>query len=157
MALTDDPNNTAPSHAGDTQIDRAPRMRVLKRGKILFENGTRSYPVTVRNISETGARIQLSDPQAVPLEFVLQVDLDNFRVSCRRVWDEGLLYGIEFTGEKQSLGHEPVQQAVQSAETIRSSFRTYGMTTSSNEATTDNTPGSGVRRPSKPSFGRRGG
>lgn len=156
MALTEDPNNNVPPAEETAHAERAPRMRVLKKGKILFENGTRSYTVTVRNISETGARLQLSDPQAVPLEFVLQVELDNFRVPCRRVWDEGLLYGVEFTGEKELLGHEPIHQAVQSAESIRSSFQTYGMSTGTTDTTTDNNGGA-VRRSSKPGFGRRGG
>lgn len=128
-------------------------MRVLKKAKIIFENGTRSYPVTVRNLSEEGALLQLSEPQAVPSEFVLQIDLDNFRVPCRRVWDEGLSYGVEFTGDRELLGRE-MAQALQASDSLRSSLGIKAPS-EDDEDQFGNGSNRSLRRPSKPGFGRR--
>jgi hypothetical protein len=43
----------------------APRHRVLKRGTLAFSSGG-GLDCTVRNISQTGARIDIASPVGVP-------------------------------------------------------------------------------------------
>lgn len=152
MALTDDINIAAVT---EELPERAPRKRVLKKGKILFDGGTRSYPVMIRNISETGARIQFTDPQPVPQEFLLQVELDNFRVPCRRVWDEGLLHGVQFTGAREQLGEE-MTQALQASDALRQEALRKAAAVQPVPDTPRSQP-THTHRPARPGFGRRGG
>lgn len=74
----------------------AARHRVLKGGRILFGGG--SIDCTVRNISETGAALEVTSPLGIPTEFMLETD-GNKR-PCRVVWRREKRIGIAF--EKES-------------------------------------------------------
>ena len=47
------------------------RQRVLKTGKIIFAGGSFSIDCTIRNISETGARLQVPTTVGIPDKFTL--------------------------------------------------------------------------------------
>lgn len=53
----------------DDQRRAAPRIRMLKSGKILL--GKHAVPCTVRNLSETGACLQVQTTTGIPSEFYL--------------------------------------------------------------------------------------
>ena len=71
----------------------APRMRALIGGQIVWPN---SVPVKciVRNLSQTGARLEVRDP--VPNIFDLVFDRDQLRRSCCVVWRKANLIGVTF-------------------------------------------------------------
>jgi PilZ domain len=73
----------------------AARHRVLKGGRILFGGG--SIDCTVRNISETGAALEVTSPLGIPTEFTLETD-GNKR-PCRVVWRKEKRIGIAFEKE----------------------------------------------------------
>jgi hypothetical protein len=50
------------------------RQRVLKAGKIVFNNGASVLDCTVRNVSGTGACLMVVNALAVPAEFDLRLD-----------------------------------------------------------------------------------
>lgn len=79
---------------------RSPRRRVLIEGQ--FQTLTATCPVSVRNLSCTGALVESSVPLKVGGEGVLATArLDCF---CRVVWGRGNLYGLGFD--------EPLHQSV---------------------------------------------
>lgn len=72
----------------------SPRRRVLKGAQISWPYG---IPVrcVVRNISATGAHIEVEDP-VVQNIFDLILDLDQSRHLCRVVWRKGSRIGVKF-------------------------------------------------------------
>lgn len=71
------------------------RRRQLKGGLILFNNRHSTLPCSVRDVSETGARLE-ADAKNVPDTFELIVDLDGLEVPCEVVWRKVNLVGVRF-------------------------------------------------------------
>jgi len=93
----------AGKNAGDHK-ERARRARSLKRGKLVFQRGLRSVPCIVRNLSEGGAKLEFEQAFLLPQEFVLQIDLEDFEVTCEKRWVDGLRCGVAFISEKRRVG-----------------------------------------------------
>ena len=74
------------------------RQRVLKDGKIVTQNLQSVIDCTIRDLSESGARLQCSHQSAVPSEFALLLPSQNTIRDARAVWRRAELIGIVFTG-----------------------------------------------------------
>jgi hypothetical protein len=74
----------------------ATRHRVLKGGRIRFGGG--SIDCTVRNISDTGAALDVTSPVGIPDQFTLVTDGGHLR--CRVVWRKEKRIGVTFDKEK---------------------------------------------------------
>lgn len=74
---------------------RHPRQRVLKRGMLTFIGGG-GIDCTVRNISVSGARIDVANPVGIPDQFHLVIETDQFIRRGRPVWSNARQIGIEF-------------------------------------------------------------
>jgi hypothetical protein len=72
----------------------APRRRVLKAGTIEFGGGV--IDCTVRNISETGASLEVVTPFYIPDRFTLVVRSDHFKRPCHIVWRMEKRIGVTF-------------------------------------------------------------
>ncbi len=72
----------------------APRHRVLKAGTIEFSG--EALPCTVRNLSATGARIEVNSPLWFPDRFVLALASEGWRKPCHVVWRQDRRIGIAF-------------------------------------------------------------
>jgi hypothetical protein len=70
----------------------ASRQRVLKAGTIEFGGGAISC--TVRNISETGAALEVASPVGIPAEFTLVAN--GKHLPCRVVWRKEKRIGVHF-------------------------------------------------------------
>jgi hypothetical protein len=77
----------------------ARRSRVLKDGKIVSNSLGSVVDCSVRDLSATGARIRCHDQKAVPDEFQLLVQSDNWIRPAKVVWRHNDLTGVQFTGE----------------------------------------------------------
>jgi hypothetical protein len=73
----------------------APRFRVSKAATIEFIGG-RPINCVVRNLSVTGAAIELSDRSGIPDSFLLVIPDDGLRLPCRIVRRGGYLIGVAF-------------------------------------------------------------
>lgn len=71
------------------------RYRVLKRGTIAFAGGG-GIDCTVRNLSASGARIDLPDQAELPATFMLIIEADQFIRRCRSVWSDNRRLGVAF-------------------------------------------------------------
>jgi hypothetical protein len=73
---------------------RAQRRRVIKSGKITFGGGAISC--VVRNLSESGAMLEVESPVGVPDRFTLVFDSDGVHQECRTVWRKPTRIGVAF-------------------------------------------------------------
>jgi hypothetical protein len=72
----------------------APRRRVFKAGSIEFGGG--AIDCTVRNLSETGAALEVVTPLFIPDRFTLFVQADQLKRSCRVIWRKERRMGVTF-------------------------------------------------------------
>ena len=72
----------------------APRRRTLKAGTIEFGGG--AIDCTVRNMSDTGAALEVVTPFYIPDRFTLTVRSDQIRRPCHIVWRKDRLMGVAF-------------------------------------------------------------
>jgi hypothetical protein len=71
-----------------------PRQRVLKSGIISF--GGSVIDCVVRNISETGASLQIASPVGIPKDFILIVRKESLKRPCRVAWRKADRIGVQF-------------------------------------------------------------
>ena len=147
---------------GDSEEDRrkSRRHRVLKSGLASYNHDNNTIACVVRNVNETGARIDFDAFASIPETFMLHVGIDGYRVECRRIWRNGKACGVKFIGEKEPTPIFHIQK-VDTAENALSSdvLRAMELHQQAGNAE-EHRPAvveiSGRRpKPSKPSFGRR--
>jgi hypothetical protein len=68
--------------------------RVLKIGAIEFGDG--AIPCTVRNISSSGAAIEVTSPLWFPDRFTLVVPSEQLRRACHIIWRRERCIGVKF-------------------------------------------------------------
>jgi hypothetical protein len=73
---------------------RATRRRVLKSATIEFDQG--AYSCAVRNLSETGAALDVPYALAIPREFRLIIGTDHVSRHCRVIWRKENRLGVAF-------------------------------------------------------------
>ncbi len=78
------------------------RQRTLKAGKIMF-GGWASIDCVVRNISDSGANLEVESSVGIPdrLELIISKDdliisKDSVRRSCRVIWRQAQRIGVMF-------------------------------------------------------------
>lgn len=72
----------------------APRRRILKAGTIEFGGG--AIDCTVKNVSESGAALEIVTPLFIPDHFTLCVPSDYLKRPCHIVWRKDRRIGIAF-------------------------------------------------------------
>ena len=63
---------------------RPARRKVLKGAHVAFNNGFSAIPCTIRNMSETGSRINIEGGWFIPDRFTLHVDIDGYKIECKK-------------------------------------------------------------------------
>jgi hypothetical protein len=74
---------------------KSPRRRVLKSGTISFDRGG-PLDCVVRNISETGACLELERRVNIPDDFTLLIKTAKMIRLCHVVWRAGRRIGVSF-------------------------------------------------------------
>jgi hypothetical protein len=72
----------------------APRYRVMKAGTIEVRGQT--IDCTIRDISTTGAAIEVPHQRAIPDKFVLVMPGDGLHLPCHVVWRKDYRIGVAF-------------------------------------------------------------
>jgi hypothetical protein len=99
-----------------------PRRKQLKSGIIAFHGRHSTLPCRVREISETGARLEVENAQ-VPNTFELLIELDGLEASCAVVWRRGSLVGVMFTSPPKIRPPKRVQVVTPTGPSERPSLR----------------------------------
>lgn len=79
----------------DDNRRRALRSRTYKSGTISLGDG--SVDCLVRNLSATGACLEIKGPAAVPDDFKLVIKPENLFRTCKVVWRERHQVGVLFS------------------------------------------------------------
>ncbi|MEP7172020.1 MAG: PilZ domain-containing protein [Aestuariivirga sp.] len=78
------------------------RHRVLKEGKITNSEMHCLANVVIRDLSESGARLQLPESQALPDDFSLYIVAERLLYPAVARWREEKALGIQFVGEPRT-------------------------------------------------------
>jgi hypothetical protein len=78
------------------RIDR--RTRTLKGGRIVYNGGYSAADCTVKNLSDSGALLEIEQVLGIPSEFILYVNPERDGRPCRVAWRTGGRMGVTFTG-----------------------------------------------------------
>jgi hypothetical protein len=70
------------------------RHRVLKAGTIAFGGG--GIDCTIRNLSATGAALEVAAAVGIPDNFVLVVAREGLNLPCHAVWRKQYRIGVAF-------------------------------------------------------------
>lgn len=101
----------------DRDSRREQRNRVLKGGKVVFDNAV--FDCHVLDISPNGARVRFSVPVVVPEAVVLRLR-DGASYHAVRRWSRGNEVGLEFSGPAIASNDEALGRAAgQALETLR--------------------------------------
>ena len=76
----------------------AARRRVLKGGSISFGGG--AIDCSVRNLSQTGAALEVESPVGLPETFVLVIEMEQTKRPCRVVWRKAKRVGVHFLDDE---------------------------------------------------------
>ena len=76
------------------------RTRVLKTGMISF--GGSAISCSVRNLTKSGALLDIVSPLGVPMEFTLVIPSDDVRHECRIVWIKEKRLGVSFVQDREA-------------------------------------------------------
>ncbi|WP_332688403.1 PilZ domain-containing protein [Bosea sp. (in: a-proteobacteria)] len=96
------------SASAATERRRQTRSRTLIGAQIIFNQRQSTLDCTVRNLSEQGALLVLSDAVATPELFELYFPLKRESRMVRARWRDGTRQGVEFTRTGKDDG-EPIQ------------------------------------------------
>jgi PilZ domain len=75
------------------------RHRVLKGGTLNFNKGYSSLECVVRDLSETGARIQMGETFGVPSRFTMLISGETERVEASLRWRNSRNIGLSFLSQ----------------------------------------------------------
>jgi hypothetical protein len=78
----------------DKRITR--RQRVLKSGKIVFADGASVVDCVIRDLSTTGARLDVPNTVGLPQEFTLLDVHSGKSYAAKAAWRRGQRMGVEF-------------------------------------------------------------
>ena len=96
--LKEDTKTDTNPQIGDGPRRKSTRFKTFKGAELIWPNGV-PVKCIVRNVSETGAKLEVSGPvlrNIVDLIF----DQDHSRRSCRVVWCKERMVGVEFLQAK---------------------------------------------------------
>ena len=82
----------------------SPRRRVLKEVKLLLNSPNAVVNAIMRDISSTGAKLDLGTQTPLPLTFFIIFVAERARQEATLVWQRGNKAGITFVGERKELG-----------------------------------------------------
>jgi hypothetical protein len=74
-----------------------PRQRTLKEGRIVFNQRGSVLTCTVRNLSSTGACLDVPSSVGVPENFELVIESDGIQQSCHVTWRSERRIGVHFS------------------------------------------------------------
>ena len=79
------------------------RKRIARNGKIVFPNFAAILDCTMRDVSDTGAKLIALNGQGVPDRFGLVLITDQLMRDAKVVWRRGNEIGVEFEGDAVDL------------------------------------------------------
>lgn len=95
-----------------TERRQAQRNRVYQGASIVFNGRQSVLGCTIRNWSESGAMVRMSDWMTLPPSFELDIASRGERLRVRECWRRGENVGLAFLAPNECRPAEPVSLAV---------------------------------------------
>ena len=73
-----------------------PRQRTLKTGRIVFNEKSSVFDCAIRNLSESGACLDVPSSIGIPEAFELIIKSESRARSCRVIWRTERRIGVQF-------------------------------------------------------------
>ncbi|MBV8565612.1 MAG: PilZ domain-containing protein [Methylobacteriaceae bacterium] len=86
-----------------TEARSSERMRVFLRAQIVFNDNRSTVDCSIRNMSSTGAKLELSQAVTVPGEFDLLIPQKGTRLRAKMRWRTTDAVGVEFIKDTQPV------------------------------------------------------
>ncbi len=103
----------------DAERRVAPRTRILKSGKILFNNRYSTFDCTVRNISATGALLTIDPAVPLPKVFEIRIGDEEAVRPAKLVYRRDSLAGIHFMDTADAEAEEAAATGPSPSEDLR--------------------------------------
>lgn len=113
------------------------RKRILKAGLICFNQRNSVLPCSVRDLSEDGAQLLVSDARLIPQVFELHIELHGMWAQCEIVWKTQDRIGVKFTAPVEVVSPRRTQVLDQPAGESRSNNKVVGPSVRSEAVTQD--------------------
>ncbi|GAU80791.1 PilZ domain-containing protein [Bosea sp. BIWAKO-01] len=91
-----------------TERREVPRQRTLLGARIVFNNRQSTLDCVVRNLSDVGAMVLISDTVALPAAFELEIEHKRRVYGARFRWRDGERVGVALDGRPASSTAEIV-------------------------------------------------
>jgi PilZ domain len=88
---------------GDQDRRSGERKRVFKQVRLLINPPNGTVEAIARDLSETGAKLELAVETALPDKFGIIFTLDHVMRDAELVWQAGKYAGARFTGKSSSV------------------------------------------------------
>ena len=75
---------------------KADRVRTFLRARIVFNNQNSTIDCTIKNISASGAKIEISNSTTIPGEFNLEIPARGQLLRARIMWRDADAIGVQF-------------------------------------------------------------
>lgn len=72
------------------------RHRTLRHARIILSNRMSTFDCTIRNISATGALLEVPAPIGIPNQFELALDMEKHGPACTVRWRTDHYLGVSF-------------------------------------------------------------
>ena len=79
------------------------RRRVLKDGKAVIQPPTGMVDVKIRDLSESGAKLEISATMTLPEKFDLIFVSEELSIPSELMWRRGNFAGVHFSGPKRKI------------------------------------------------------
>lgn len=80
----------------DSNKRGAPRLRTIKGAKLVLPGGGSSFSCVMRNLSATGALVELPSTLGIPFNVTLQTDDGSVNRPCNVAWRTETRMGLTF-------------------------------------------------------------
>ncbi|KRE17829.1 hypothetical protein ASE63_01115 [Bosea sp. Root381] len=94
-----------------TERGKTPRLRSLLSGRVSFNQRCSTLDCTIRNLSEGGAMLLLSDAVALPIAFDLEIAQRQRSYAARVRWRDGERVGVAFDAIPEASAPVPLDLA----------------------------------------------
>jgi hypothetical protein len=94
---------------------RYQRTRTLKSARILLNHHHSVIDCTVRNLSPSGACLNVASVIGIPEQFDVFFEADRSVRACRLVWHKEKQVGVEFAEEEVTYLPRPIEASTTSA------------------------------------------
>ena len=88
----------------ESELKKHRRRRVLKDGQLISDDLKCLVDVRIRDLSESGARLEAKGFTKLPEVFKLFIVSERAIYPCRARWQRGTQIGVEFTGLPRPAG-----------------------------------------------------